>query len=73
MRERTGHALRTSHAKAHGHLRGELRVDENLPPELRQGLFAESRSYPVAVRLAQVLGEVWTTAASRPRAEWRSR
>ena len=58
VRKRHGHALRTSHAKAHGLLRGELRVEENLPPELRQGLFAESRSYPATVRLAQVPGEL---------------
>jgi hypothetical protein len=34
-----------------------LRVLENLPPELRQGLFAMPRTYPVVVRLAQVPGE----------------
>lgn len=58
VRERHGRALRTSHAKAHGLLRGELRVEEGLPAELRQGLFAEGRSYPVIVRLAQVPGEL---------------
>ena len=58
VRERHGRALRTSHAKPHGLLRGELRVEGGLPPELRQGLFAESRSYPVAVRMAQVPGEL---------------
>lgn len=58
VRERHGRALRTSHAKPHGLLRGELRVEARLLPELRQGLFAESRSYPVAVRLAQVPGEL---------------
>jgi len=57
VREREGHAYRTSHAKAHGLLRGELSVLPNLPRELRQGLFAERRSYPVVTRLSHVPGE----------------
>jgi hypothetical protein len=56
-RERYGRFVRTSHAKAHGILKGELRVLENLPPELRQGLFAEARTYPVVARLSHVPGE----------------
>jgi hypothetical protein len=56
-RERHGRSVRTSHAKAHGILKGELRVLANLPTELRQGLFAEPRTYPAVVRLAQVPGE----------------
>jgi hypothetical protein len=56
-RERYGRSVRTSHAKAHGILKGELRVLENLPPELRQGLFAEARTYPVVARLSHVPGE----------------
>ncbi|MBM6582838.1 hypothetical protein ILT44_21770 [Microvirga sp. BT689] len=56
-RERYGRSVRTSHAKAHGILKGELRVLEDLPPELRQGLFAELRTYPVVVRLSHVPGE----------------
>jgi len=56
-RERYGHAVRTSHAKAHGLLKGELRVLEGLARELRQGLFATPRSYPVILRLAHVPGE----------------
>ena len=57
-RERYGRSVRTSHAKAHGLLRGELQVLGDLPPELRQGLFAETRTYPVVVRLAHVPGEL---------------
>src|SRR3954447_2144511 len=57
-RQRYGHAVRTSHAKAHGLLTGELRVLDDLAPELRQGLFAEPRTYPVVVRLAHVPGEL---------------
>ena len=57
-RERYGRSVRTSHAKPHGILKGELRVLDNLPPELRQGLFAKPRTYPAVVRLAQVPGEI---------------
>ncbi|HEV7417379.1 MAG TPA: catalase family protein [Tianweitania sediminis] len=56
--ERYNHYVRVSHAKAHGLLGGELRVMDDLAPELAQGLFAAPRTYPVAVRLAQVPGEV---------------
>ena len=55
--EREGHTVRASHAKASAFLKGELRVLEDLPPELRQGLFAEAKTYAVAVRLAQGPGE----------------
>ncbi|MER2265824.1 DUF3618 domain-containing protein [Methylobacterium oxalidis] len=56
-RERYGKAVRTSHAKSHGVAEGELRVLDSLPPELRQGLFAVPRTYPVVVRLSHVPGE----------------
>lgn len=57
-RPRYGRAVRTSHAKAHGLLTGELRVLDGLPPELRQGLFARARAYPVIVRLSHVPSEI---------------
>jgi hypothetical protein len=56
--ERYGHAVRTSHAKSHGLVNGELQVLHNLAEELRQGLFAAPRTYPVIVRLAHVPGEL---------------
>ncbi|WP_237477852.1 catalase family protein [Lichenibacterium dinghuense] len=55
--DREGHTVRASHAKANAFLKGELRVLDGLPPELRQGLFAEARTYPVVVRMAQGPGE----------------
>lgn len=57
-RQRYGRSVRTSHAKAHGVVKGELRVLDGLPPALRQGLFAAPRTYPVVVRLAHVPGEL---------------
>ena len=64
---RHGHAVRTSHAKSHGLLKGELRVLEGLPPELRQGLFAEPRGYPALVRLSNVPGEILEDSVSTQR------
>lgn len=64
---RYGHAVRSSHAKSHGLLKGELRVLEGLPPELRQGLFAARRSYPVLVRMANVPGELLDDSVSTQR------
>ena len=58
MEKRYGHAVRTSHAKAHGIARGELRVIDGLADVLRQGLFADAKTYPVIVRLAHVPGEL---------------
>lgn len=57
-RERYGYAVRVSHAKAYGLLKGELRVLDGLAEPLRQGLFAAPRTYPVIVRLAHVPGEL---------------
>ncbi len=56
-REKYGTSVRISHAKSHGLLKGELRILDNLPPELAQGLFARGGAYPVVVRIAQAPGE----------------
>ena len=53
-----GHAIRVSHAKAHGAAVGELEVFDGLAEPLRQGLFARAGRYPVIVRLANVPGEI---------------
>lgn len=58
VREREGHALRTSHAKSHAVVKGELKVRDGLPEELRQGLFAKPGSYQAVVRMAHVPGEL---------------
>ena len=55
---RDGKAVRASHAKSTGLLKGELRVLHGLPPALAQGLFSVPRTYPVVVRLAQGPGAV---------------
>jgi hypothetical protein len=52
------HGLRDAHAKSHGVLAGELRIQPDLPGHLAQGLFAEPRSYPVIVRLSTAPGDL---------------
>ncbi len=64
---RYNHAVRASHAKSTGLLKGELQVLEGLPGFLRQGLFAEPRTYPVVVRLAQGPGELLSDSVSTHR------
>ncbi|MBE7210668.1 MAG: catalase family protein [Gluconacetobacter diazotrophicus] len=53
-----GRAVRASHAKTSGVLKGELRVHDDLAAPFRQGLFATpGASFPALVRFAQGAGE----------------
>ncbi len=52
-----GPAVRASHTKTSGLLKGSLVVHDGLAPARRQGLFAQPGSYPVLARLAQGPGE----------------
>ena len=55
---RHGHAVRASHAKSHGLLKGTLEILPNLPEPYRQGLFAAPGTHEVLVRLATGPGEI---------------
>ena len=57
VERREGHAVRASHAKSSGLAIGELRIAQELPPELAQGLFSDPGRFSVAVRFAQGPGE----------------
>jgi hypothetical protein len=52
------HGLRDAHAKSHGIVKGELHVQSDLPDYLRQGLFAQARSYPVIIRFSSAPGDL---------------
>lgn len=52
------HAMRGAHAKSHGGLKGELRLYDNLPAHLAQGLFREPHTYPVMIRFSTVPGDI---------------
>lgn len=56
--EKHRHGVRGAHAKSHGILKGELRVYDDLPEELRQGLFRTPRAYPVIVRYSTAPGDI---------------
>ncbi len=62
-----GHAFRSVHAKGHGLLRGQLRVLDNLPPVLAQGIFAVPATYPAILRLSTIPGDVLDDDISTPR------
>ena len=53
-----GHAVRSVHAKAHGIIRGKLKVHDNLPPELAQGLFARGGEYDAVGRISTNPGDI---------------
>ncbi|ACK52087.1 conserved hypothetical protein [Methylocella silvestris BL2] len=57
------HAVRQAHAKSHGVLKGELKVYDNLPQHLRQGLFAEPKTYPIIVRFSTAPGKIHSDRA----------
>ena len=61
------HGLRDAHAKSHGILKGELRVHGDLPDHLRQGLFAEPRTYPIVVRYSTAPGDLRSDEIPTPR------
>jgi hypothetical protein len=63
----TGHAIRSVHAKTQGILEGYLEVDEDLPLELAQGLFAQSGRYPVVMRFSTLPGDILDDSVSTPR------
>lgn len=63
----TGHPMRSVHAKSHGYLVGELMIEENLPPEYAQGLFAASGRYEVLMRFSTNPGDILNDKVSAPR------
>jgi hypothetical protein len=54
--QETGSAHRDAHAKAHGCVRAQFRVDAELPPELRRGVFKEGRVYRSWIRFSNGAG-----------------
>lgn len=59
----TGSAHRDAHAKAHGCVRATFRVNEKLPPELRQGIFQEGRTYRSWIRFSNGAGRAGKDSA----------
>jgi catalase len=62
-----GQAVRSVHAKAHGILKGTMRVRESLPAELAQGLFARPGSYDVFMRMSTNAGDILPDTVALPR------
>lgn len=62
-----GHAVRSVHAKAHGILEGTLTIDDGLPPELAQGLFAKPGTHAVYMRISTNAGDILPDTISLPR------
>jgi len=62
-----GHGVRAVHAKAHGIIRGMLKIHDNLPPELAQGLFATPGEYEAVARISTNPGDILDDAIGLPR------
>ena len=55
---KNGLARRDAHAKAHGCVQAEFRVLDNLPEEVRVGIFGETRAYPAWIRYSNGSGKI---------------
>jgi hypothetical protein len=62
-----GHAVRSVHAKSHGLLQGEMTVPDGLPPELAQGAFVRTGTFPVIMRFSTNPGDILADSVSTPR------
>lgn len=67
VEKKHGAAMRATHAKATGLLKGELIIADDLPAELAQGLFARPGRYDALVRFAQGPSEPLSDKASGQR------
>ena len=65
--EKSGHALRSVHAKSHALLVVEVEVPGGLPEPLAQGLFATPGRYAGVMRLSTNPGDVLDDSVSAPR------
>lgn len=61
------HAVRAVHAKAHAVLEGTLTIDDTLPREFAQGLFAAPGSHKVYARISTNPGDILDDAVALPR------
>jgi Catalase len=50
--QKTGHAVRDAHPKAHGCVKAEFAVRQDLPADLSFGLFAQPRTYDAVIRFS---------------------
>jgi len=63
----SGHATRSVHAKSHGLLVGSIKVFDDLPPHLAQGMFAKPASLAVVIRFSTIPGDLLDDNVSVPR------
>jgi hypothetical protein len=67
LAKRYEHAVRPSHGKSHGMLKGTLTVLGDLPEPFAQGLFAMPCTYPLVARLSTEPGELLADTIHTPR------
>ncbi|MGK7940782.1 MAG: catalase family protein [Crocosphaera sp.] len=47
---------RTQHPKSHGYVQGELIIEENIPDQLKVGIFSTGKTYPIWARFSNGSG-----------------
>ena len=60
--EKHRYAVRGAHAKSHGLLKAELKIYDNLPEELAQGIAKTPTAYPVIIRLSTAAPDIYHDA-----------
>lgn len=65
--QRQRHTVRSVHAKSHGLLKAEFTVLPGLDEALRQGLFADEKSYGAVMRFSTNPGDILSDHISTPR------
>lgn len=65
--ERQRHTVRSVHAKSHGLLKADFTILPGLSEQLRQGLFAEEKSYGAIMRFSTNPGDILSDHISTPR------
>jgi len=65
--QRQRHTVRSVHAKSHGLLKAEFTILPGLDEQLRQGLFAQEKSYGAVMRFSTNPGDILSDHISTPR------
>lgn len=60
--EKHRYAVRGAHAKSHGLLKATLKIYDDLPEELRQGIAKTPTTYPVIIRLSTAAPDIYHDA-----------
>jgi len=67
INDRSRNAFRSVHAKSHALLKAQMKVLNDIPAYLRQGIFQPGQDYPVIMRFSTNPGDILADSISSPR------